>query len=82
MKLFAMKENIPESPNRNMRFDTLEKAMAMFIQRHCVPATIEWDPHEPSYIHSEIRIVLNSNGSGYIHLIGQDSETIEFKQIL
>lgn len=64
-----------------LKYDTFNEAMSIFITRHCVPATTGWGAHEAAYIQSEIRVVLNSSGSGYIHLIGQDSETIDFKQI-
>lgn len=31
------------------------------------------------YRDCEIRIKLNENGSGYIHLLGEDSHTIDFR---
>lgn len=64
-----------------LKYETFSEAMGIFITRHCVPATMDWNPHDPEYIQSEIRIVLNENGSGYIHLLGQDSETIDFKKM-
>lgn len=63
-----------------LRYDTFEEAMTVFVARHCVPASLgEIGVQEDPYIQSEIRVVLNTNGGGYIHLFGQDSETIDFK---
>lgn len=42
--------------------------------------TADFAPHEyrPPFAQSEIRIVLNPNGDGYMHVLGRDSETINF----
>ena len=57
------------------------EAFLAFLERNCVPF---YDcsgvgKNEPPFAYSEIRIVLNENGSGLIHLLGKDSDTIEFR---
>lgn len=64
-----------------LKYDTFQEAFDNLLIRNCVPATTSWDPHEPPYIESEIRIVMTALGSGYIHVLGRDSETIDFKRI-
>lgn len=63
-------------------YRSFDEAFQMFIDRNCVPASfgtigVKEDP----YINVEIRIVLNATGSGYIYLLGQDSETIDFVRL-
>lgn len=76
------KPKTPSLPiNKAPNFESFNDAFAAFIARNCVPATTTWDPHEPPYISCEIRIALQANGSGYMHLHGQDSETFNFKKL-
>lgn len=71
-----------QSYTHKLMYDKFDEAFTVFIARHCIPAsTMEFGATEPDYIASEIRVVLNENGGGYIHLFGQDSETIDFKTI-
>lgn len=50
-----------------------------FIVHNCVPVhTMGFDPDQQPYAESEIRIVLHENGSGRVHVIGRDSQTIDF----
>lgn len=69
---------------KNLTYDDFTEAFLTFIQHHCVPVLCgggEIGGNEPPYIGQEIRIVMNDRGSGYIHLLGQDSETINFKTL-
>jgi hypothetical protein len=64
-----------------LQYKSFDEAFQIFIDRHCVPATMGWGANDPPFIDSEIRIVLNDSGGGYIHLLGQDSETIDFVRL-
>ena len=65
-----------------LQYKSFEEAFQIFIDRHCVPAvTMGFGTEDSPYVASEIRIVLNNSGSGYIHLLGQDSETIDFVRL-
>lgn len=81
----TMKKNKIPRPKQTytpkLRYDTFQEAFLVFVTHHCVNATLDWNVHQPPYVESEIRVVLNSRGGGYIHLLGQDSETIDFKTI-
>lgn len=55
------------------------EAFFVFLQMNCVAATDgEIGSNQLPYIGCEIRIVLNPFGGGYIHLLGQDSHTVDF----
>lgn len=60
------------------RYADFDDAFLVFLSRNCVPATTDWDVHELPYIQCDIKITMNSSGGGYIHLLGQDSDTIDF----
>jgi hypothetical protein len=78
----SKKKKSKQTYTPTLRYKSFEEAFQIFIDRHCVPATtMEWGANEMPYISSEIRIVLNESGGGYIHLLGKDSETIEFQKI-
>lgn len=68
--------------NNKLQFSEFTEAFIMFLIHHCtpyLPGGGEIGVYNPKYIHSEIRIVLNEFGGGYIHLLGQDSKTMEFR---
>lgn len=76
------KKKVKQTYTPQLKYKSFEEAFQIFIDRHCVPATtMEFGVNEAPYIHSEIRIVLNDSGGGYMHLLGQDSETIEFQRL-
>lgn len=63
-----------------LQFSEFTEAFLTFLMGNCIAYTTgDIGKFEPPYIDSEIRIVLNKFGGGYIHLIGQDSDTVDFR---
>lgn len=70
-----------KTDTKNLAYDDFTEAFLIFLQVNCVPVLCgggEVGGYNPSFIDSEIRIKLTERGSGYIHLIGQDSQTVDF----
>jgi hypothetical protein len=65
-----------------LKYSEFTEAFLIFLDRNCIPCLPgggEIGRYNPEYIHTEIRVVLNESGGGYIHAIGRDSDTIDFR---
>ena len=61
------------------KYDDFDEAFAAFVRQNVITATEDW--HDQTYVDCEIRIKVNANGGGYIHLLNRDSDTIEFRSV-
>lgn len=63
-----------------LQYSEFTEAFLTFLIGNCIGYTTgDVGRFEPPYIDCEIRIKLDKFGGGYIHLLGQDSDTIEFR---
>lgn len=58
-------------------FADFSDAMNHFILSNCATAIVGME-EQPGFSECDVKIHIYRNGSGYIHLLGQDSDTIDF----
>lgn len=66
---------------KNKKYDDFTEAFISFLVMNTIPVLEgggEIGGYNPSYIDCEIKIKLNAHGGGYIHLLGRDSQTVDF----
>ena len=61
------------------QFADFSDALSHFLQTNCVQIKLDEEINDESFIECDIRIHLNTRGGGYIHLLNQDSDTIDFR---
>lgn len=65
-----------------LKYSEFSEAFLRFLIGNCIPYLEDGGKigqYNPQYIATEIKIVLNQFGGGYIHALGRDSDTIDFK---